>query len=33
MKKITNLIIKGLLYSYRMDSLAFGILTEKRKKK
>ena len=25
MKKITNLIIKGLIYSYRMDSLAFKL--------
>jgi hypothetical protein len=25
MKKITNLIIKGLFYSYRMDSLSFNL--------
>ena len=25
MKKITNLIIKGFIYSYKMDRLAFNL--------
>jgi hypothetical protein len=31
MKTIKHLLIKGLIYSYRMDTLAFGYLTKKLK--